>query len=368
MWEQATGEGVTVAVVDTGVDASLPHLEGQVLEGIDLNIDPDGAHVDTQGHGTIMAGAIAGTGEGGGIQGIAPGAKILPIRVDKGLEFDFGQEDRWAQAIEYAVESGAKVINFSVGAEGVSGSPDGLEAAIAEAARNDVLIFAATGNSGESRNIISRSADFPGVVGVGAVDRNGDHAAFSVHGSRVALSGPGIDVPGYCPDGSWEEACLIERGGTSAATALASASAALIWSAHPDWTKNQVLRALAQTAEGDGQRDDYVGFGMIRPDRVILEEGVDPGEPDVNPMFDAYERALDPPVSPEPVPEEEPEEPAEEDAVPEEREQERSDAAASGAGGNGGSSNTPALIGVVGGVIILGGVAAVVIVSRRRTA
>ncbi|WP_258535037.1 S8 family serine peptidase [Streptomyces sp. PT12] len=372
MWEQTRGEGVTVAVLDSGVDASLPHLEGQVMEGADFTRDPEGAHYDTEGHGTVMAGVIAGTGEGGGIQGLAPGAEILPVRVADSASWDFGLEDRFAEAIQYAVDSGAKIINIAVGSEVASGNPEELYAAIDEAVRSDVLIFAAAGNSAEYSNLVSQPANYDGIVGIGAVDRNGDRAVYSTPSPYVALSAPGNDVPGYCPDRSWEEACLVERGGTSVATALTSASAALIWSAHPDWTKNQVLRALAQTAEGDGRRDDNVGFGMIRPDRVILDEGVDPGEPDVNPMFDAYERSLDPPVSPEPVPDEEPagepeeEEPADEDAVPEG--EERSDASASGAGGDGGGGNAPALIGVIGGLIILGGVAAAVIVNRRRTA
>ncbi|WP_159001245.1 S8 family serine peptidase [Streptomyces sp. SBT349] len=363
MWGRTTGEGITVAVLDTGVDASLPHLEGQVLDGTDLTIGGDGPHIDTHGHGTMMAGLIGGTGEGGGVYGIAPGVRILPVKVDNGLSFDFGQEDRWAEAIDYAVESGAQIISFSIGKQW-AGHVDRLQSAIANAVRNDVLIFAATGNAGEEGNEPARPSDQAGVVGVGATDRNGDHVIYSTYGPQVALSAPGAEVPGRCPDESWETACLTEWGGTSAAAALASASAALIWSAHPDWTKNQVLRTLMETADGpgDGQRDDYVGYGMIRPDRVILDGEGRPGDPGTSPLFPTYEGTLDPPVSPEPVPEEESEEAASGEAAQEPG----GEAAASGSGSGGGSAT--ALIGVAVGVVILGGVVAAAVVSRRRTA
>ncbi|MFG2735435.1 S8 family serine peptidase [Streptomyces harbinensis] len=303
VWEHTTGEGITVAVIDSGVDPTLPELQGQVLDGTDLTADPQGAHVDTDGHGTEMAALIAGTGEGSGIQGLAPGVEILPIRVTYGgVTNDIS--GRWAEAISYAAESGARVVNISQGSlDGERASQDMAEA-LAMAARHDMLIFASSGNDGEGTNHISAPASVDGVVGVGAVTSSGDRSSYSSHGPQVSLAAPGDDVPGHCGDISGP-ACIRDEGGTSSATALASASAALIWAQHPDWTKNQVLRVMLNTAErpDDQRRDDYVGYGIVRPDRVVLDGEGDPGDPDSPPIFRDWEAELRPPATPEPTPE-----------------------------------------------------------------
>ncbi|WP_159029736.1 S8 family serine peptidase [Streptomyces marincola] len=364
VWEQARGEGVTVAVLDTGTRASLPSLEGRVLEGADFTLGAEGAHEDATGHGTGMAALIAGTGAEGGIPGLAPGAQILPVRVGTGA-LDFNQHERWVQGIEYAVESGADIISMSRAQANPGPIPE-LEAAIASAARNDVLIFASTGNSGDAANTAEIPGASEGVVGVGAVGRGGGWVDYSTYGPQVALAAPGDEVPGRCPDGSYQPACIMEEGGTSSAAALASGAAALIWSAHPEWTKNQVLRVMLETADGPegAERDDFVGYGMVRPDRVILDGEGDPGEPDVNPLFEEYEAALDPPASPEPEPEAAPE--------PQGAREEGGDvlevplAGAEAASGEGGGGVGPlALAGVVG-VVVLGGVAAAVVFNRRK--
>ncbi|MCK1817410.1 S8 family serine peptidase, partial [Streptomyces sp. XM4011] len=297
VWEHTTGEGITVAVIDSGVDPTLPELQGQVLDGTDLTADPQGAHVDTDGHGTEMAALIAGTGEGSGIQGLAPGVEILPIRVTYGgVTNDIS--GRWAEAISYAAESGARVVNISQGSlDGERASQDMAEA-LAMAARHDMLIFASSGNDGEGTNHISAPASVDGVVGVGAVTSSGDRSSYSSHGPQVSLAAPGDDVPGHCGDISGP-ACIRDEGGTSSATALASASAALIWAQHPDWTKNQVLRVMLNTAErpDDQRRDDYTGYGIVRPDRVVLDGEGDPGDPDSPPIFRDWEAELRPPAT-----------------------------------------------------------------------
>ncbi|MDT0441001.1 S8 family serine peptidase [Streptomyces johnsoniae] len=365
VWERTRGEGITVAVVDTGTDASLPTLEGRVLEGVDLTHGAEGAHVDRDGHGTIMASLIAGSGAESGIPGLAPGVKILPIRVSS-VEYDFDLENRLALAIEYAAESGAQIISASLSKDELGVSPE-LDAALAVAARHGTLIFASAGNTGDAENTVVIPSAREGVIGVGAVDRSGEHVYYSTYGPQVALSGPGNEIPGSCPDGHYQPACIMEEGGTSSATALASASAALIWSAHPDWTKNQVLRAMLETADGpEGGRDDYVGYGMVRPDRVILDGEGEPGEPDVNPLFEEYEASLDPPVSPAPEPE--PETGSEGEGSGESGEAGSGgpdEAAENMADGDGGGSGPLVMAGVVG-VVILGGVAAAVVVNRRR--
>ncbi|MDT0306366.1 S8 family serine peptidase [Streptomyces sp. DSM 44917] len=306
VWEVARGQGVTVAVIDSGVDASLPELRGRVLPGVDLTDGRSGAGVDATGHGTDMAALIAGSGAGGGIQGLAPEASILPVRLTESAGGVLSNgEARMAQAILAAVEGGARVINISRGGRDRGFGVPEVNAALAEAARRDVLVFASTGNEGEGGNASEFPASRPGVVGIGAVGPDAERAPFSTFGPQVALAAPGTDMPGHC---EWPDAsvlCVFPEGGTSSATAVASAAAALVWSAHPEWTKNQVLRALIETAQrpegGDG-RDQHTGFGMVRPDRVLLGGGAEPGEADVNPLFAEFEAVLAPPPSPSPSP------------------------------------------------------------------
>ncbi|MGW3293996.1 S8 family serine peptidase [Streptomyces xiamenensis] len=303
IWEHTKGEGITIAVIDTGVDATLPELQGQVLEGIDISASPQGAHIDSDGHGSNMASLIAGTGADGGIRGLAPEAEILPVRTMIGVAGEVGPE-RWAEAIDYAVESGARVINMSIGGSDNGTASRVMADALSAAARNDVLIFAAVGNDGDTFNTRGVPAALDGVVGVAAVDRELERAPYSTHGSQVALAGPAEGVPWHCGDLS-APVCIRDSGGTSSATALASASAALIWSQHPDWTKNQVLRVMLNTAErpDDQRRDDYTGYGIVRPDRVIVDGEGDPGDPDSPPIFRDWEAALDPAATPAPEPE-----------------------------------------------------------------
>ncbi|MFC9067031.1 MULTISPECIES: S8 family serine peptidase [Streptomyces] len=306
IWEHTKGGGVTVAVVDSGVDSTLPELRGQVLDGADFTADGSGAHVDTSGHGTHMAALIAGTGEGGGIQGLAPDVKILPVRVSEGRDeyFSLNNSEVMAEGIKYAVENGADIINLSMVAKDVIGTSSPLKEAVDAAIRGGVLFVAGVGNEAEAMNQALPPASLDGVVGIGAVMSSSERSAYSTHGPQVALAAPGDEIPWHC-DGLDAPVCLREEGGTSSATALASASAALIWSQHPDWTKNQVLRVMLNTAErsDDQRRDDYTGYGMVRPDRVIVDGEGDPGDPDSPPIFRDYEARLSPPATPSPSPE-----------------------------------------------------------------
>ncbi|MFB7466266.1 type VII secretion-associated serine protease mycosin [Streptomyces sp. NPDC056224] len=301
IWKTSTGKGVTVAVIDTGVN-QIPELEGQVLPGKAFPVgDAEGGRDnDYFGHGTGMAATIAGTGKhpsGDGAFGLAPGAKILPIRVPDMLEDD--TTPAWVAAIRYAADSDAKIINISQGRSGKPEADRERAAAVKYALSKGKLIFAAAGNSGDSTNEINYPAATPGVVGVGAVDVNGEPTKESQHGPQIDLSAPGIDIVTACKG----KTGLCKTHGTSDASALASASAALLWSAHPDWTNNQVLRVLLNTAGKpvDGsQRNDYVGYGVVRP-RIAVPTPGDPGPADVYPLPDlaAADGAKSPSASPD---------------------------------------------------------------------
>ncbi|MEU3293260.1 type VII secretion-associated serine protease mycosin [Streptomyces longwoodensis] len=286
MWRISTGEGVKVAVIDTGVDPSNPDLKGRVLPGKNFADKQQGdEHTDYDGHGTGMAGLIAGTGayDGGkGSYGLAPGVSIVPVRMPN-LHDDnpFSGPAYLAKAIRYAADSGARVINISSSTP--AHAPE-LDAAAKYAMARGSLIFAAVGNSGDEGNVPEYPAATPGVVGVAAVGKDLRRTEWSQYGSQVDMAAPGVDMVHACGG----KTGLCESEGTSDATALASASAALIWSVHPDWTNNQVLRVMLNTigAPTDGaKRNDSIGYGIVRP-RIALANPGDPGPADVYPLPD----------------------------------------------------------------------------------
>lgn len=298
IWKISTGKGITVAVIDSGI-GKVPELEGQVLAGKDFVTGSAGdERTDLTNHGTGMAATIAGTGKGpggDGAFGLAPGAKILPIRVPDMLEA--ATTPSWSAAIRYAADSDAKIINISQGRPGRPEDDQERAAAVKYALSKGKLIFAAVGNSGDSTNEIAYPGATPGVVGVGAVDAQGEALKISQHGPQVDLSAPGNAIIAACTG----KTGICTGTGTSAASALASASAALLWSAHPDWTNNQVLRVLLNTAgkPTDGsQRNDFVGYGVVRP-RIALPTPGDPGPANVWPLPDlgAEEAAKSPSAS-----------------------------------------------------------------------
>ncbi|QBJ92624.1 type VII secretion-associated serine protease mycosin [Streptomyces seoulensis] len=313
IWKSSTGRGMTVALIDSGVDGSLADLKGQVLDGKDFSSLRGDEHTDVVGHGTSMAAIIAATGARGGANasyGLAPGAKILPIRMLDSQEV-VGRMDanteyskKLTQAIRYAADSKAQIINMSLALSDSRdrhdvGTPE-LAAAVRYALSKGKLLFAGVGNRGDKENLPSYPASTPGVVGVGAVDRDVKVAAFSQRGPEVDIVAPGVDMFHACTSATR----LCESRGTSDATAIASASAALIWSAHPDWTNNQVLRVmlgtLAKPANGEN-RTDLLGYGAIRPRRAFTEP-VDPGPADVYPLPDLAAAAAKSPSPEAPKP------------------------------------------------------------------
>ncbi|MCM2392273.1 S8 family serine peptidase [Streptomyces albipurpureus] len=360
MWKISTGKGVTVAVIDTGI-AALPELEGQVLAGGADFTNIAGDERDDYGkHGSDMASLIAGTGKGpggDGAFGLAPGVKILPIRVPLGGGGGPTPDQAKAQAIRHAVDKGAKVISISMGRPVSEG--DLLPNAVKYALGKGALIFAAVGNDGWS-SPIDHPAGSPGVVGVAAVDKKINGTKQSHRGPLVDLAAPGADVLSGCVGDTGGNA-YCKGDGTSASTALASASAALIWSKYPQWTNNQVLRVMLNTAGGPtsgAERNDVIGYGMVRP-RIALTNPGDPGPADVYPLPDLAAAA---PKSPSPDASQ---------AAPGpdgEGEKQPTEAAAPAASEDDSGTGLWIALGVGAAVLIGAAVAVSVVRSRRRAA
>ncbi|MEV3993480.1 S8 family serine peptidase [Streptomyces sp. NPDC049837] len=285
LWKVSTGKGITVAVLDSGVDSTVSELRGKVLPGRNF-YDSEGGPgrvdgKDTERHGTNMAITIAGSAADGGVKGVAPDAKILPVKV--GPKASFGYVEPASQGIRYAVDNGAQIINMSFAGPDDQAESAEWQKAVDYALKKGALLFAGSGNSGLESPMYP--AAIPGVVAVGALDTKGKVSKHSNYGDHLALAAPGESVPARCSD---DKNRYCESYGTSQATAIASASAALIWSAHPDWTGNQVLRVMMETAGHVGPvPSKYIGYGSVRPAQVLLEGKGDPGAPDVNPLLAA---------------------------------------------------------------------------------
>ncbi|NUK33343.1 type VII secretion-associated serine protease mycosin [Streptomyces lunaelactis] len=277
-WNTTEGKGITVAVLDTGVDDSHPDLAGSVLPGKDfIGFGAQRGSRAWARHGTAMAGIIAAHGHGSGredgVLGIAPEAKILPVRVilegtDKAREKARNTRGTaLAQGIRWAADQGADVINLSLGDDSESAHPEaGEDAAVQYALAKGSVVVASAGNGGEKGDHISYPAAYPGVIAVTAVDRNGTHAAFSTRRWYATVSAPGVDIVIADPDRNY-----YQGWGTSAASAFVSGAVALVRAAHPGLAPAQIKKLLADTARSGpkGGRDDAKGYGIVDPVAAI---------------------------------------------------------------------------------------------------
>jgi type VII secretion-associated serine protease mycosin len=285
-WPLSEGAGVTVAVIDSGVNPDISDLTGSVITGPDYTgVDTSPANPDWGVHGTWMATLIAGHGHdggGSGVIGIAPQARVLSIRVipDKGDpnydEYEHEQETRIQQSladgINYAVAHGAQVISMSIGYSAPSGT---VREALKQAYEHGVVVVASAGNSGDQAGSDrdgeapeSFPADYPGVISVGAVDVNGAVAGFSSDNLSVQVAAPGVSVPAQGRDGQYWVV-----SGTSPACALVAGVAALIKSRYPGLTPHLVAMALTSTTTDRpaGGYDSQVGFGVVNATAALTE-------------------------------------------------------------------------------------------------
>jgi type VII secretion-associated serine protease mycosin len=277
-WGTTKGKGVTVAVLDTGVESDHPDLDGNVLTGKDMvGFGAGPGDRAWARHGTAMAGIIAGHGhgyaDGDGVMGIAPEAKILPVRVileDGDPSRTKARNTRGnalAEGIRWAADQGADVINLSLGDDSASAHPEPAEdEAVQYALKKGSVVVASAGNGGEKGDHISYPAAYPGVIAATAVDRYGTRASFSTRRWYATVSAPGVDVVIADPDHKY-----YEGWGTSAAAAFVSGAVALVKAAHPDLTPAQIKKLLEDTARNSptGGRDDSRGFGFIDPAAAI---------------------------------------------------------------------------------------------------
>ncbi|MFE6224496.1 S8 family serine peptidase [Streptomyces sp. NPDC057854] len=386
IWKKATGKGITIAVIDSGVDPDTPSLKGKVLKGWDASKTKGDETDDYTGHGTSIAEMIVGSGAGGGLRGLAPDAKVIPYRVA-----DTERQNAQAvnafdieESIRAAADSDAKIINISWGSDYYD---EDEREAVKYAQQKGKLVFAAAGNNGAEGNKKQYPAGYPEAIAVAATDQDNSVADYSQHGDAIDIAAPGSKLPGYC-DKSLTKYCVTD--GTSNATAIASASAALIWSAHPDWTANQVLRVMFDSAaRGDGWEpgtvSNYLGHGIVRPNANISRNEGNPGDPNISPLTNeptgggaaagGATPSADPSTSADPSATASAGAPAAPSATASTQAPDGKPTSGSAVAGStetaadssSGGSSTGIIIGAVAAVVVLAGVG-VVIARKRRTA
>jgi type VII secretion-associated serine protease mycosin len=269
VWSLSQGDGVVVAVVDSGVDSSHPQLAGKVVESVDVT---GTGTDDCVGHGTAVAGIIAArdlTSRGVPFMGVAPGARILAV---KQTDRQDGDVARLAEGIRRAADLGAQVINVSVQAYD---QPD-LKAAVTYAQGKDVVIVAAAGNVQQQGGPVTPSypANYPGVIAVGSASRDGTRSEFSNGATRVSVTAPGDGITSTWVGGGYR----TDLQGTSFATPYVAGVAALVRSRYPELDYWQVKRRIEITANGGGASG--TGAGMVNPTQAVSAVLPDAAEPD----------------------------------------------------------------------------------------
>lgn len=307
VWPVTEGRGVTVAVLDSGVNASLPEVGSVLLPGGDTSGRGSDGHTDfdpSGGHGTGVAVLIAGQGgDAIGLVGVAPQAKVLPVTVEDGLTTPEKLAGTLAAGIRYAVDNGAQVINMSLAEPASAGDPDQCPQpvldAVAYAVKHNVVLVAGAGNGGAKGNPVEFPGSCPGVLAVGAVDRQSNPWSESETQNYVSVAAPGVDMPFA---GSNPPVYYPHSSGTSNASALVAGEAALVRAANPSLSAREVVGRIIGTAGSGGSsgQNDQTGYGVINIARAVNSSvSVPAGSP--NPPFsrlDQWQGAQNPSAAP----------------------------------------------------------------------
>lgn len=273
-WEQLDNwqgkkEEVTVAVVDTGIDAAHPDLQGRVLPGYNT-IEDKADGTDDEGHGTHVAGIIGAVrGNGIGVAGVAGNmpVKLLPIKV---LDSEgSGTSLSVAAGIEKATEMGADVINMSLGGEGYSRL---MHEAIKKANDKGIVVVVSAGN--EKTNTINYyPAGLSEVITVASVGEKLQSSNFSNYGTEVDIAAPGEQILSTVLQGNYEK-----MNGTSMATPFVSGAAAVLKSIHPDWSGEKIRTALLESSKDIAAKgiDPRTGYGLLQLDQALTNRADKP--------------------------------------------------------------------------------------------
>ncbi|HEU5222255.1 MAG TPA: S8 family serine peptidase [Candidatus Lumbricidophila sp.] len=269
-WNLSKGAGVKIAVIDTGVDGSIGELQGAVVDGWDASGigAPNGQRPigSNPNHGTMVASLLAGRGTGpaDGVIGVAPEASILSVSVAFGQDSGAARsvDDQIADAVMWAVDHGADVINMSL-TRNTRDWPESWDRAFTYAFEHDVVVVAAAGNRGDGTTEVGAPATIPGVLTVAGVD-TAKVASFdaSSQGITIAVAAPSESLVGALPGGSH-----VVWNGTSGAAPLVAGLVALVRSKYPQLDAANVINRVIATANANGQKvpSPLYGHGLIDP-------------------------------------------------------------------------------------------------------
>ena len=270
-WGTTRGAGVTIAVIDTGVDGSHQDLAGVVVGGTDVSGvgSPDGQTPvgDDSSHGTMVASLLAGRGhgDGAGVIGVAPAANLLSVSVGFGVG-TISSDDQIAEAVRWSVDNGADVINMSL-TRNTLDWPTSWDDAFLYAMQNDVVVVAAAGNRGSGTTVVGAPATMPGVLTVAGVDQNAQ-ASFDASSQGITIS---VAAPSEALVGAGPGDAYFEWSGTSGAAPLVAGLVALVRSAHPELDANNVINRVIRTATAVGSEvpSPIYGYGLIDANAAV---------------------------------------------------------------------------------------------------
>ncbi|ACB85709.1 S8 family peptidase [Natranaerobius thermophilus] len=258
-WDEATGTGIDVAILDTGIDYG--HQDLEVVDGV--NTVDGGDYMDYNGHGTHVAGTVAALDNNSGVVGVAPDANLFAGKV---LDDDgSGTTSDIVAGIEWAINNDMDIINMSLG---MSQYSTALEDVCDEAYyQEDILVVAAAGNDGEGwwwdPDTINYPANYDSVIAVGATDQNNDRANFSSVGDNLEIMAPGVDVLSTVPGNDYDE-----YDGTSMASPHIAGVAALLMDQGVYTSPAEVRDRMNDTADELGD-PFYYGNGIVNTTEAL---------------------------------------------------------------------------------------------------